>query len=378
MTRNPQSRAFKEPKVWIVAPTSPPYGGMSVQAERLKSRLVGEGIDAQIIPTNPPPPWRLKVLEQVPVLRTILREIQYLLSLARIFRTPGVVHHLSASHLYFFLHSAPLLLGRWSSAKIVLNYRGGRANEFLRSWSWAVLPLLRRADRIVVPSEFLQRAFRDYGLASSLLPNLADTELFPFIRREQFRPRLFVSRNLEPMYSVECVLRAFQKVQAKFPQAVVGIAGEGSEAGRLRGLVEEWGLSGVHFYGAVPQETLPSLYEQYDIYVNASRVDNFPGALVEAACAGLPIVTTRAGGIPEMIRHRENGLLCDLGDADALANGVLDIVQHPEFGRQLAQAARTWAEQFSWHKVFPQLMQAYGIETGDRFSAMEADQILVH
>lgn len=352
---------------------------MSVQAEKLKKRLVDEGFAAEVVSTNPALPRPLRNLEQIPAVRTVLREAQYLISLLRIVRSPGVVHHFSASYLFFFLHSAPLLLlGRWTPSKIVLNYRGGQAADFLRGWSWAVLPLLRRADRIVVPSEFLQRVFQDFGLASTLLPNLADTELFPFVERERFSARLFVSRSLEPMYGVECVLRAFQTLQRKIPHAVLGIAGEGSEANRLRSLVREWGLRGVSFYGAVPHGDLPSLYRQHDIYVNASRVDNFPGALVEAACSGLPIVTTRTGGIPEMIRHRENGLLCDLGDADALANGVLEILQHQDAGRQLARAARSWAEQFSWRNVFPQLMQCYGLGTEDRVPALGSDQILVH
>jgi glycosyltransferase involved in cell wall biosynthesis len=352
---------------------------MSVQAQMLRQKLQSEGIAVELISTNPPFPLPLKAFEHVPVIRTIVREAQYLVSLLRVIRYPGVVHHFSASYLFFFLHSAPLLLlGRFSSAKIVLNYRGGKAANFLQDWQWAAISLLRRADHIVVPSEFLQRVFREFGLASTLLPNVADTELFPFKGRAQFFPRLFVSRNLEPMYGIECILRSFRLVQAKIPEATLGIAGEGSEGARLRGLVQEWGLSGITFYGAVPHKELPNLYEQHDIYVNASRVDNFPGALVEAACAGLPMATTRAGGIPEMIRHRETGLLSDVGDANALANSVLEILEHQEFACHLARNARIWAEQFAWRNVFPQLLQCYGFSNENKTTELRSDQILVH
>jgi glycosyltransferase involved in cell wall biosynthesis len=180
------------------------------------------------------------------------------------------------------------------------------------------------------------------------------------------------------MYDVECVLRAFRVLQAKIPEATLGVAGEGSEKDRLQTLVREWNLNGVNFYGAVPHQELSSLYLQHDIYLNASRVDNFPGALVEAACAGLPIVTTRAGGIPEMIQDRQNGLLCDVGDAGALANCVMEILEHQDFAHQLARNARSWAEQFSWHSVFPQLLQCYGFESGHRISALRSDEVLVH
>jgi L-malate glycosyltransferase len=357
----------------------PPYGGMSVQADRLKKGLVREGIVAEIIATNPAFPRPLRVLERVPGVRTILRELLYLFSLIRILRNPGVVHHFSASYLYFFLHSAPLLLlGKMGPSKVVLNYRGGKAADFLRTWSWAARPLLRQADQIVVPSEFLKQVFQDFGFTATILPNLADTELFPFAEREQFSPRLFVSRNLEPMYDVECVLRAFRQVQARFPEAVLGIVGEGSEGSRLRALVRKWSLDGVTFYGAVNQEDLPFHYQRHDFYINASRVDNFPGALVEASCAGLPVVTTRAGGIPEMIRHRENGLLCDIGDDHALADCVAELLEHQDIARELARNARSWAIRFSWHNVFPLILKCYGIDNECKISACVSSQALVH
>jgi glycosyltransferase involved in cell wall biosynthesis len=137
-------------------------------------------------------------------------------------------------------------------------------------------------------------------------------------------------------------------------------------------------LRGVNFYGALAYGKLPALYKEHDIYVNASRVDNFPGALVEAACAGLPVVTTRAGGIPEMIRHRENGLLVDIGDDAALANSVLELLHHQDWARQLARTARAWAEQFSWLRVFPELLRCYGFETEPSNSELRSERILAH
>jgi glycosyltransferase involved in cell wall biosynthesis len=95
--------------------------------------------------------------------------------------------------------------------------------------------------------------------------------------------------------------------------------------------------------------------------VNSSNVDNFPGALVEAACCGLPIVSTRAGGIEDMIISRHNGILVDLNDHEALAAGVIEIVEDCEFSRQLARRARVWAEQFSWQNVLPVLSRVYDL-----------------
>ena len=85
---------------------------------------------------------------------------------------------------------------------------------------------------------------------------------------------------------------------------------------------------------------------------------------MEAASCGLPIVTTGAGGIPSMIKHRESGIVVGLNDDKALAAGVIEIIEHPEFGRSLARQARTWAEQFSWKEVLPRLLACYGSPSG--------------
>jgi glycosyltransferase involved in cell wall biosynthesis len=348
---------------------------MSVQAARLEDRLKGEGIDAETIPTNPSLPRAINFLQRISVVRTLLRECQYLFSLRRIRRPSDVVHHFSASNLFFFLHTAPLvLMNRGSNNRIIVNYRGGKAQDFLRRWGWIAIPLLRRADQVVVPSDFLRRIFSEHGVSAIVVPNLADTEAFRFYPRQGFSPRLFVSRSLEPMYDVACVLRAFRVVQARFTDAALGVAGDGSEAGRLRQLARELGLRNVTFYGAVPPAKLPLLYRQYDIYVNASRVDNFPGVLIEAACAGLPIVTTQAGGIPEMIRHGENGLLCEVGDAAALAKLVVSILEQPGLGDELASNARSWAERFSWINIFPMLMRCYGFTAEPRGVEFRAEE----
>lgn len=336
---------------------------MSVQAEKLASRLAGEGVAVEVLPTNPRPPRGLRFVAAVPGLRTAVREAQYLFLLARKLPQGGVVHHFSASGLYFFMHSVPLLLLAYlGKNRVVLNYRGGKAAAFLERWGWLAAPLLRRADYIAVPSEYLRRVFREHGLAASLLPNLADIELLPYRERASLAPRLIVTRQLEPMYNLECVLRAFRIVRRRFPQAELAVAGAGSEEARLRGLVEEWGLRGVRFHGAVPPRDLAQLYAANDIFVNASLVDNFPAALVEAACCGLPIITSKAGGIPDMIRDRVHGRLVELNDHEALAGAVIELLERPDYARQLAAAARRWAEHFSWENVFPSLLSHYGFD----------------
>jgi glycosyltransferase involved in cell wall biosynthesis len=366
-------------KVCVVAPAPPPYGGMSLQAEKIVQRLRGEGVVVDLLSTNPAPPRALAWVKSVPGLRTLVREVQYLSASIMRMADCEICHHFSASGLYFFAHSMPvLLLGRLSRKRVILNYRGGKAEEFLKHWAWCVVPFLRMATQICVPSEFLQEIFAKYGLNATLLPNIAPTEMFPWKKRIRFTPTLLVTRHLEPMYNTECLLRAFRIIQKRFPDAVLTIAGDGSEAARLHNVVAQWKLPGVKFCGAVAHRDLAALYGSHDIYVNSSNVDNFPGALVEAACSGLPIVTTGAGGIPWMIRNRESGVVVGLNDADALAAGVIAIIEDAEFGRGLAQNACRWAQQFSWANVFPKLMAAYGARVAAAEPKIREAEVVAH
>jgi glycosyltransferase involved in cell wall biosynthesis len=98
------------------------------------------------------------------------------------------------------------------------------------------------------------------------------------------------------MYNVDCVIKAFKEVHDHFPQSLLGIVGEGGQRKALEKMVRVLGLTDcVIFYGRVEHAEIQNLYDQYDIYINTSNVDNFPGSILEAFASGLPVVSTRGG-----------------------------------------------------------------------------------
>jgi glycosyltransferase involved in cell wall biosynthesis len=353
-----------EIRICIVAPVPPPYGGMSIQAQKLAARLSSEGFDVAVLTTNPVFPNWLRFSEGVPGLRTAVRTLLYLRSLPRSIAATEVIHHMTVCGTYFFALTVPLVFwGRLRNKRVVLNYRGGRAAAFLKRWGWAAIPVMRMAHSVIVPSEFLQRTFKKYRLSAEVVPNIIDTDAFPYRSRKSVRPKLIVTRHLEPLYNVECILKAFRIVRERFRDAELSIAGTGSEEQRLRNLCAEWKLEGVTFQGHVPPANLPVLYSAHDIFVNSSNADNFPGALVEAACSGLPIVTTGAGGIPDMLRDHETGILVGLNDHERLAAAVIELVNEPKTAERLAAGARSWAEQFSWPMTLAALLRHYAVSS---------------
>lgn len=346
-------------RVLVVAPVAPPYGGMALQAGLLEKLLRLDGVAVTLFPTNFPIP---RALSRLPGLRTLFRSVLIWPKLASAILKADVVHLLAASWEYFFLAVCPtVLVARICGRKIVLNYRGGEAERFFRLFGWLAWPIFQLADVIVTPSEFLAGVIgRRFRRSVSIVPNILDCRRFRFRKRTAIEPKIVISRHLEKKYDIETALSAFRLVQQHYPQSSLWIAGTGPEEARLRKLVSEWGLDNVRFLGHVAQADLPPLYEQCDIFLNSSRVDNFPGALLEASGAGLVVITTDAGGIPFIYKDGETALLAPAGDWQGLAQAVLKVLQSRSLAMNLATQAAAMVQGFDWREVRKPLYRAYG------------------
>jgi glycosyltransferase involved in cell wall biosynthesis len=80
-------------------------------------------------------------------------------------------------------------------------------------------------------------------------------------------------------------------------------------------------------------------------------VDNFPGSILEAFASGLPVISTRVGGIPYMVEDGVSGLLVQMNDHEALAEGVVRLVRDPGMALRLARNARKECQKYSWEHV---------------------------
>jgi glycosyltransferase involved in cell wall biosynthesis len=349
-------------RIILIAPCPPPYGGMALQARSLHARLCGDGNDACLFASNFPLPWPMRGIDRVPGFRTLLRFALLWPRLSAHMHDRDIVHVLAASWSYFFLVVYPVaMIARVRKKRLVINYRGGEAARFFEKWGWIVKPVFQFADAVTTPSEFLARIIRTrFNVPVQIVPNILDLRAFQYRQRRQFRPALLVTRHLEKMYDIESVLRAFHLIQHRWPEASLTIAGAGSEAHALRNLAAELRLQHVRFLGHVPHSDLPALYDECDILVNASRVDNFPGSLLEASAAGLVIVSTNAGGIPVIYEHEKTALLVEVGDWNSLAAAVERIVSDTVLGVQLTATAARVAAGCDWEEVRRLLYKAYG------------------
>ena len=343
------------PRVAIVAASLDILGGQGVQARALADGLRHDGYPVEFVPINPRFPRGLGWVRGIRFLRTLLNQLLYLPSLARLARA-DVVHVFSASFWSFLLAPVPAMAAaRLFRARVVLHYHSGEAPEHLGQWGVLVHPWLRLADVIVVPSAYLAAVFARHGHATQVIRNVVDLTRFVYRERLPLRPRLISTRNLEPYYRVEDVLEAFALVRAEVPAATLTLAGYGSEGARLRRLAR----AGVRFVGRIEPGAMPRLLDDADIYVNASVVDNQPVSILEAFAAGLPVVSTPTGDIAAMIRPDETGLIVPPRDPGALAAAVLVLLRDPERAVRLARRAHEECDHYTWSAVRDQWAAAY-------------------
>lgn len=339
-------------RILVVAPSIRIMGGQAVMARQLLDDFESANFDAEFLPINPKPPGPLAAAEQIKYVRTFVVSICYVLSL--LWRVPryDIVHIFSASYFSFIIAQTPaILISRMYGKKIVLNYHSGQCEDHLRRWGKIVYAILSLVDRIVVQSDYLVKVFNDHGFKATAIANVVDVNAFPFQKREVFRPRILVPRMLDPIYNVECSIRAFHIVKQQVPDATLTLLGDGPEEHRLKALVDELQIADVSFTGRVEREEIANVYREHDVFLNSSDIDNMPISVLEAFACGLPVVTTAAGGIPYMIRDRETGHLVPLNDHDALAGRILQVLDDREATTRMVEAARHELANYRWPAV---------------------------
>ncbi|MGM0718395.1 MAG: glycosyltransferase family 4 protein [Halobacteriota archaeon] len=139
---------------------------------------------------------------------------------------------------------------------------------------------------------------------------------------------------------------ALGRVDTKFG---VVIAGDGPERKRLERRFGEDGL----FLGPVPYDRIPALYQCFDAFVLPSHTEGLPRVVLEAQATATPVVSTRVGGVPEIIEHGETGLLCDPKDPTGMASQLDRLANDEALGNRLGYGGRATVEaNYTWSRLY--------------------------
>jgi glycosyltransferase involved in cell wall biosynthesis len=217
---------------------------------------------------------------------------------------------------------------------------------------------LRGAAHVFTPSAWLRDLAVQWGVERgrvSVLPNPSPPlpELPP---RDELRasfgmngPTLAFAGRLTVQKSLEVALAAVDAVDG----VSLLIAGDGDQRERLERLAGPR----VRFLGPQPRERVVELFAAADASILSSSWENFPHTVVEALAVGTPVLATTTGGVAEVVRDGENGLLVASGDVDGLAGAIRRYLEDEPLRTRLRANAAASVEQYAPARIFARLEQ---------------------
>lgn len=220
----------------------------------------------------------------------------------------------------------------------------------------------RRAHAVVANSGAAATQLLREGVAASkirLIPNGVDLLPEHPLPSSQGLRRIVMVANLRQEKGHDVLIDAAPQIFSSCPDAEICLAGDGPMADALAARARARGVGGrVQFLGHC--QDVPALLARADIFVLPSRSEALPNALIEAMAAGLPVVASRVGGIPEIVTDGQNGVLVQPGDPTALAAAVVRLMDHPGLAAALGGAARSWVRRtYSFERMVSSMERVY-------------------
>jgi len=246
----------------------------------------------------------------------------------------------------------------------------GSLEEFQTAAPLTTLPLrlardadVRRAAHVITPSAYLREVALGWGVESdhaTVLPNPAPAvpELRP---RDELRaelgldgPTLAFAGRLTAQKSLDAGIEA-----ARRAGVALVVAGEGPDRAALER------LGHARFVGPLPRRRVLELFRAADASLLSSSWENFPHTVVEALAVGTAVIATRTGGVAEVVRDGENGLVVEPGDLDALTRAVERFFGDPVLAERLRANAAASVAGYAPESVYGRLEEIL-LVAGDR------------
>ena len=360
-----RASAPARPRVLMIGPLPPPMGGVQLMNRMLVDSSLARDFEIHTADTSKgvlrwaveKPDWRTPFL----FVRNAARVVA---ALARVRPRVAYVHAAqSPSLVRDWVH---MVLARLAGARVICHYHGTLHARFpsprTRFGRLAGRFLLGAAHRVIVLGPTYQRemglAFRRNDLAWS--PNLVDLAVFEAARADGAargataapwldageRAVLYVGRLSAPKGFFD-LLEAVPSVLARHPEArfvLCGVAETDLAEPQLRELVRRRGLeSRVTFLGSLEGPDLARAYLTSHVFVSPSWTEAFPLVIPEAMTAGLPLVVTAVGAIPDFVQDGEDGFLVPPRDPAAVADRVNRLLDDEALRRRISERVRARA-----------------------------------
>ena len=251
----------------------------------------------------------------------------------------------------------------------------GRGMDVYLPWlsKGVVAPLvLSSADTVIALTEDMKAEMQKICSRDvEVIPNGIDVEGFQDLpAKAEIREELGLGADdkiivfvgtLRPVKGLKYLVEAMNVIRQSDNSARLMLVGDGEERQQLEALVQGRDLEGwVTFLGRVPNESVPRYLAGADVFVLPSLSEGFPNVVLEAMAAGLPVVASRVGGLPEIVEEGENGFLVEGGNPEQIADRVLRLLGDDELRARISATNREKARAYTWESVVDRLEEVYG------------------
>jgi len=366
----------------------PTYGGSGAVATELGIALAQRGHEIHFITYQQPfrlPSFLPRIyFHEVDVGRYPLFEYPpYDLALAVRMHEVVLKHELDLLHVHYAIPHATsawiareMLVAARPDIKVLTTLHGtditivGQDPSFFAITKFSI----EKSDGLTAVSQYLrtetQNAFGCTGCRIEVIPNFIDPAVYDRARYtpqldEQARGRkvLMHVSNFRPVKRVRDVVRVYAEVARAVPSVLV-MVGDGpdrvvaEEEARLRGVEED-----VFFLGKL--DSVAPLLASADLFLLTSQTESFGLSALEALATGVPVIGSRVGGLPEVVRDGETGALCAVGDVEGMAAAAIRLLTDPARWQTASTLAQADARaRFGMDAVVGQYEELYGRMTG--------------
>lgn len=193
------------------------------------------------------------------------------------------------------------------------------------------------SDKIIITSNenkyFITKSFSVPPTKIDVLINYIDTDIFRKTNCKKHKNRLLFIGRLSKEKNIFRLLDAISRTEYE-----LDIIGDGDKKVEIETYIRKYGIK-ASLLGRFPNDCIPNMINRYPVYILPSYYENNPKTLLEAMACESAVIGTNVDGIKEIIKHNENGLLCDT-DFDSIAREIRKLMHDEDLQRQLGKNAR--------------------------------------
>jgi len=275
--------------------------------------------------------------------------------------SPDIIHaHYATSYGMLGMRTGihPFVLSVWGSDVFEFPKRSLIHRYILRR-------IFKKADVLLSTSEIMKSEIAGYTDKNvEVTPFGIDTNIYCSSKNSHADVfRVGIIKSLEDHYGIDYLIRAFELILKKYPDKKfqLVIAGDGSKTEKYRMLVADLKLTGeIIFTGKLSQDTVPAMLNTFDVFVCPSLHESFGVSVLEASACEVPVIVSNAGGLKEVVKEGETGIVVNPGNAMEIANAISFFVDNPSLISQYGKRGRKFViDNFDWKKNLVQIGDIY-------------------